>query len=100
MGDRSGIMVSMWVGISERESVGRLARRPRPGAWAGSSIEVGCRSLDKGVGNVIDVIDRVQLTGLGMFGTFTGYRMKPGVLAFHDTHMQVCGTLALLLRRE
>lgn len=52
------------------------------------------------MGNVIDVIDRVQLTGLGMFGTFTGYRMKPGVLAFHDTHMQVCGTLALLLRRE
>lgn len=25
----------------------------------------------------MDVIDRVQLTGLGMFGTFTGYRMKP-----------------------
>lgn len=47
----------------------------------------------RGVGNVIDVIDRVQLTGLGVFGTFTGYRMKPGVLAFHDTHMRVCGTL-------
>lgn len=50
-------------------------------------------------GNVMDVIDRVQLTGLGMFGTFTGYRMKPGVSAFHDTHMRVCGTLAVLLRR-
>lgn len=46
------------------------------------------------------VMDRVQLTGLGMFGTFTGYRMKPGVLAFHDTHMQVCGTLAVVLLRR
>lgn len=76
-----------------------MARGPSSGAWAVSS-KVGCCSLARGVGNVIDVIDRVQLTGLGMFGTFTGYRMKPGVLAFHDTHMRVCGTLALLLRRE
>lgn len=71
-----------------------MAHRPSSGAQAGS--KVGCYSLARGVGNVIDVIDRVQLTGLGMFGTFTGYRMKPGVLAFHDTHMRVCGTLAVL----
>lgn len=75
-----------------------MAYRPSSGAQAGSS-KVGCYSLATGVGNVMDVIDRVQLTGLGMFGTFTGYRMKPGVLAFHDTHMRVCGTLAVLLRR-
>lgn len=24
-------------------------------------------------------------------------QMKPGVLAFHDTYMQVCGTLAVVL---
>lgn len=40
-------------------------------------MRIPCGLDKKGVGNVMDVMGRVQLTGLGMFGTFTGYRMKP-----------------------